>query len=78
VKIPRFPSFFRPQIPGFVPANVNELIEDCWATKPADRPTFNVIVFRLEQMQFKMIAGVNSTKVATFVNEIEEWESMSH
>jgi hypothetical protein len=66
---------FRPQIPDFVPEIVKELIEDCWATNPAHRPTFDVIVFRLEQMQFKLFEGVKSTKVAAFVNKIEEWES---
>jgi serine/threonine protein kinase len=69
---------FRPQIPDSVPTNVQELIEDCWATNPAHRPTFDVIVFRLEQMQFKLTAGVNSTKVAAFVNRIEEWELTSN
>jgi serine/threonine protein kinase len=69
---------FRPPIPDFVPTNVKELIEDCWATNPADHPTFDVIVFRLEQMQFKLTAGVNSTKVAAFVKKIEEWESTSN
>jgi hypothetical protein len=69
---------FRPHIPDFVPKNVKELIEDRWATNTADRPTFGQIVFRLEQMQFKLTAGVNSTKVAALVNQIEEWESKSH
>jgi TPR repeat protein len=64
----------RPEFPDSVPLHVRELIEDCWATNPAHRPTFDVIVFRLEQMQFKVTAGVDSAKVATFLEKIERWE----
>jgi hypothetical protein len=35
---------------------------------------FDVIVFRLEQMQFNVTAGVDSAKVATFLEKIEGWE----
>jgi serine/threonine protein kinase len=66
---------YRPPIPDFVPLNVKALIEDCWATNPAERPTFRAIVARLEQMQFALTAGVNSAKVVAFVKEIEDWES---
>jgi hypothetical protein len=65
---------YRPQIPDSVPAHVKALIEDCWATNPTKRPTFKQIIARLEQMGFKLIAGVKSAKVAALVKRIEDWE----
>jgi serine/threonine protein kinase len=64
----------RPEIPDFVPAPARELIENCWATDPDDRPTFEEIVDRLAEMQFRVTACVNSAKVAEFVKRIKDWE----
>jgi hypothetical protein len=50
------------------------LIADCWAQDPDDRPTFEEIVDRLAEMEFRVAAKVKSAKVAEFVTWIEEWE----
>jgi serine/threonine protein kinase len=64
----------RPEIPDSVLAPARALIEDCWAADPDDRPTFEEIIDRLSEMQFKVTADVNSVKVAEFVKRIEDWE----
>jgi isochorismate hydrolase len=51
------------------------LITDCWAPESDDRPTFEEIVDRLHEMEFKVTANVNSAKLTAFVEEIEEWET---
>jgi TPR repeat protein len=64
----------QPEIPDSVRPPARALIEDCWEADPGDRPTFEEIVGRLEEMQFKVTADVNSAKVVKFVRRIEEWE----
>jgi TPR repeat protein len=64
----------RPEIPESAPPPARALIEDCWAADPDDRPTFEEIVDRLAEMEFKVTADVNSAKVAAFVKRIEEQE----
>jgi hypothetical protein len=65
----------RPDIPDFVLPEVAKLICDCWATDPDDRPSFHQILVRLERMNFKLTANVNSSKVSEFVKKVKEWES---
>jgi serine/threonine protein kinase len=64
----------RPRIPEFVLPAVRELICDCWAPNPDDRPSFREILERLKAMRFKVTPGVNSAKVAAFVQKISNWE----
>jgi hypothetical protein len=64
----------RPEIPDSVVPPARELIADCWEADPDDRLTFEEIVDRLEEMEFKVTAAVNSAKVVKFVRRIEEWE----
>jgi serine/threonine protein kinase len=64
-----------PDIPEFVFPSARELITDCWAEEPGDRPCFEDIVDRLKEMKFKVMRKVNSWKISEFVKEIEEWES---
>jgi hypothetical protein len=64
----------RPEVPDSVAAGARELIEDCWAHDPDDRPTCAAIVDRLEEMDFKVTAGVSRVKLRAFVKRIEEWE----
>jgi hypothetical protein len=64
----------RPEIPDSVLPDVRAVIEDCWEDDPEDRPSFASIVDRLAEMQFKVTEGVNSAKIARFVNSIEDWE----
>jgi serine/threonine protein kinase len=65
----------RPEIPESVPPAAKKLITDCWATKPNERPSFEEIVDRLEEMKFKVFENVNSTKLSRFMNKIKEWEN---
>jgi serine/threonine protein kinase len=65
----------RPAIPNDVLPPARALIEDCWAADPDDRPTFEEIVERLAEIDFRVIADVDSAKVAAFVKRIEDWEA---
>jgi serine/threonine protein kinase len=65
----------RPDIPKFVLPSVRDLITECWAEEPGDRPPFDDIVDRLKEMKFKVMPNVNSAKLSEFVKEIEVWES---
>jgi serine/threonine protein kinase len=64
----------RPDIPDSVLPPVRALIGDCWEADPDDRPSFEEIVDRLAEMEFRVIEDVKSAKVAEFVRKIEEWE----
>jgi serine/threonine protein kinase len=66
-----------PDIPEFVLPSARELITDCWAGEPGDRPFFDEIVDQLKNMKFKVMRKVNSSKLWAFVKEIEEWESQN-
>jgi serine/threonine protein kinase len=63
-----------PEIPKSVSPSAAELITDCWAAEPDDRPSFGEIVARLKEMKFKVTAKVNSAKVLEFIKEIEKCE----
>jgi TPR repeat protein len=67
---------FRPVIPDWVGSSTRELINDCWAEDPDDRPSFEEIVERLREIDFKLTADVNSKKLAEFVERIEEREAI--
>jgi hypothetical protein len=62
---------FPPEIPEWVESGVQELIMDCWENDANDRPTFEAIFDRLEEMDFKVVAGVNSAKLRRFVDDID-------
>jgi serine/threonine protein kinase len=62
----------RPEIPDSVLPPARALIQDCWEADPDDRPSFEEIVDRLAEMQFRVSANVNSAKARAFVKSIEE------
>jgi serine/threonine protein kinase len=64
----------RPEIPDFVLPAARQLIADCWEGDADERPTFEEIVDRLAEMNFKVTADVKSAKLVEFVKRIEEWE----
>jgi serine/threonine protein kinase len=66
---------FRPEIPISVLPAVAKLITDCWAVNPSDRPSFEAILDRLEQMDFRITADVNPLKVVKFVEKVTAWEA---
>jgi serine/threonine protein kinase len=65
---------WRLDIPDNVIPVTAELIRDCVALDYRDRPSFTEILQRLEVIDFKLIAGVNSVKIASFVTAIENQE----
>jgi hypothetical protein len=62
-----------PEIPDSVFPEPRTLVENCWATNPDDRTTFEEIVDRLAEMEFKLTTDVNCGKVVLFVRMIESW-----
>jgi TPR repeat protein len=64
----------RAEIPDSVFPALRDLIADCWADDPDDRPTFEQIVDRLAEMEVKATENVNPAKLKNFVQGIEEWE----
>jgi aurora kinase len=63
-----------PTIPEFVLPSARELINDCWSKELGDRLSFEEIVDRLTEIKFKVIPGVNSSKIWNFVKNIKELE----
>jgi serine/threonine protein kinase len=66
---------YRPEIPKWVLPVTAELIRDCLALNHRERLCFRGILDRLEEMRFKLIRRVNSSKLTDFVKEIKEWET---
>jgi serine/threonine protein kinase len=62
---------FHPDIPDNLWPKTRALISDCLRMDSDDRPSFDKILGRLEAMQFKLMPGVNSSKVTKFVREIQ-------
>jgi serine/threonine protein kinase len=65
---------WRPSIPHDTIPEAAQLIRDCLAINYRDRPSFIDILHRLKAVGFKLVPGVNSAKITTFVNTIEEIE----
>jgi serine/threonine protein kinase len=57
-----------------LPPATAALITDCCARNFRERPSFSEIVARLEGMRFEVVEGVNSAKVAGFVEQIKAEE----
>jgi serine/threonine protein kinase len=68
---------WQPEFPHSVRPRTKELICDCLAVKYWERPSFSDILDRMEEMRFKLMVGVNSSKMIAFVNNIKTWE-VSH
>jgi serine/threonine protein kinase len=64
----------RPTVPDFVGENARRLICDCWKQKPEERPSFEKILERLDEMDFKILAGVASDRVRRFVKAVKTRE----
>jgi serine/threonine protein kinase len=64
----------RPDIPDSVAPNVKLLIEDCLEYEPDERPSFEMILFRLDKIGFQITRGVNSRKVRQFVTTVKNRE----
>jgi serine/threonine protein kinase len=66
----------RPSIPDFVDRRVRLLISDCWKQKPDKRPSFEEILERLDEMDFRITARVDSAKVRRFVKAVKDREKV--
>jgi hypothetical protein len=62
-------------IPDSIHPVIWALPEDCWTSNPDDRLTFDEIVDRLSDMDFKVMLNVNSIKIKRFVQKINDWEA---
>jgi hypothetical protein len=67
---------WKPDIPESLFPETRELISDCLQTQSKRRPSFDEIFDRMEEMNFKLMVGVNSSKVAKFVKEMKSIESV--
>jgi aurora kinase len=65
---------WRLAIPDTVIPETAGLIRDCLAGNYHYRPSFTEILQRLDAIEFKLIAGVNSAKIASFITAIESQE----
>jgi serine/threonine protein kinase len=65
---------WRPPIPDEDISEAAKLIRDCLSINYRLRPSFIEILHRLKAIKFKLIAGVNSEKIAKFVETIENDE----
>jgi serine/threonine protein kinase len=63
-----------PDIPDSVAPNAKLLIEDCLKYKPDKRPSFDAILFRLDEIGFQITRGVNSRKVRQFMTAVNDRE----
>jgi hypothetical protein len=62
----------RPPIPETVLPGARKLIAKCWESDRADWPSFEEIVERLADMEFRVRENVYSAKLALFVKKIED------
>jgi hypothetical protein len=66
----------RPEIPDLILPEVRDLICDCLEEDPSDRPSFGLILWRLNKMEFRMTAGVRPDKVREFVRAVRRREEL--
>jgi serine/threonine protein kinase len=62
----------RPDIPEKVLPCTKQLIQKCWSESPTERPSFSAIWKSLQEVNFKILPGVESAAVRAFVTMIEE------
>jgi hypothetical protein len=67
---------WRPDIPTRVAPFVADLIADCWAQDPDNRPSFCEIVERLEAIHFRVFPEVNPAKIERFVRGVRALEDV--
>jgi serine/threonine protein kinase len=60
----------RPDIPDTFTDWVSNLIDDCWAAHPKQRPTFNRIFTILSERKFQLLKDVKVEEVQNFVTRI--------
>jgi serine/threonine protein kinase len=66
---------WKPEIPNFVLPQTKDLILGCLMKDYRPRLLFSDVFDRIEEMKFKLMPGVNSSKLVEFVKEIQIWEA---
>jgi hypothetical protein len=64
-----------PQIPESVSPWLQQLMSDCWADDPDDRPSFYEILKRLKGRNYRVFEGVKSAKIAKVVKKVKRDEA---
>jgi hypothetical protein len=67
----------RPTIPDTIPTSIKELIVDCWAPNPVDRPTFKRIHEKLELFQNNGGVTTPPQGISKSVEQISGFEKKS-
>ena len=70
----------RERIPDSVTPFAKELIEECWAQEPEDRPSFKDICSLLKKKLIKLVPDPEFDRLVDFVNKIwslsfDKWKS---
>jgi hypothetical protein len=65
----------RASFPDSMTDNMKSLISRCWAQNPDDRPSFSDIMTELKGIEFKILPGVDSRRVRTFLSDVERKEA---
>jgi serine/threonine protein kinase len=63
-----------PEIPGWIPAFVFQLISECWSVNPTKRPTFSDIQEILRSNDFMINQECDSAVIVSYVENIENEE----
>jgi hypothetical protein len=64
-----------PDLPGEIEPELAMLIQRCCSRDCDERPSFGEILEILRRLQYRILEGVRSHKVARFVADIEAWEA---
>jgi serine/threonine protein kinase len=67
---------YRPEIPDDVRPPIAELIKECWAMQPSDRPSFDDVYRRLKSIGFAVWEDVDSAAIDAFIGEVESQEEI--
>jgi hypothetical protein len=66
---------FRPDVPDWIAPNARKIILACLERTPEDRPSFTEILWQLKEIKFQITNGVDSKKVAKFVEAVKQRET---
>jgi hypothetical protein len=65
-----------PEIPVTIQADVSNKIKSCWKS-PDERPTFCELLAWLEQIEFRIVPGVNVNEVKMYLAKVTKASTRS-
>jgi serine/threonine protein kinase len=65
----------KPDVPPECGSLMQYLIPHCWSMDPAKRPSFDEIIGKFREAQFRILPRADEVRLALFVNDIEAWEA---